>query len=217
MRVLAIDGALGGFSVAYIDDDRRIADRSVGNDALETGIGRIAIVLQEAGVTLAACDRIAVGTGPGGFTGLRIAVAYAKSLALGVGRPLVGISSYDALTPDAAPLPLLTVVSGRTGIICARLRATGGEATACGRIADVLETLLANIQGNVITLAGMTEDVRDAIAERGMTVRTLPPRADIPAVAIAELARLREPASSVHALRPDYGELPAVTVPGGAR
>ena len=93
MRVLAIDGAIGGFSVAFVDDDRRIADRALGNDALETGIARIQAVLGEAGLTLAECDRIAVGTGPGGFTGLRIAVAYAKSLALGTGLPLVGISS----------------------------------------------------------------------------------------------------------------------------
>lgn len=213
MRVLAIDGAIGAFSVAFVDDDRRIADRSVGNDALEAGIGRIAAVLDEAGVALKDCDRIAVGIGPGGFTGLRIAVAYAKSLALGAKLPLVGISSYDALTPDVAPLPVLTVVSGRAGIICARLRSTGGELVACGRTADVLETLCAGIQGNVITLAGMTEDVRDAIAERGMTVRTLPLRAETPALAIAELARLREPAESIHALRPDYGELPAVSVP----
>jgi len=217
VRVLAIDGAIGGFSVAFVDDDRRIADRALGNDALETGIARIQAVLGEAGLTLAECDRIAVGTGPGGFTGLRIAVAYAKSLALGTGLPLVGISSYDTLTPDAAPLPVLSVVSGRAGIICARLRTTGGEAIACGRTAVVLDQLLENIQGNVIALAGMTEDVRDAIAERGITVRMLPSRAEIPAVAIAELARLREPAASAHALRPDYGELPAVTIPAAAR
>ena len=216
MRVLAIDGAIGGFSVAFIDEDRRIADRALGNDALETGIARIQAVLREAGLTLADCDRLAVGIGPGGFTGLRIAVAYAKSLAFGAGLPLVGISSYDALTPDAAPLPVLCVVSGRAGIICARLRTGDREAIACGRTADVLDRLLGNIRGS-LALAGMTEDVRDAIAERGNIVRLLPSRADIPAVAIAELARLREPVASVHALRPDYGELPAVTIPATAR
>ncbi len=216
MRVLALDGAIGGFSVAFVDDDRRIADRAVGNNALEAGIARIKAVLDEAGLGLDECDRIAVGIGPGGFTGLRIAVAYAKSLAFGAGLPLVGVSSYDTLTPDVAPLPVLSVVSGRTGIICARLRTSGREAIACGRTADVLDELLENIQGS-LALAGMTEDVRDAIAERGITVRLLPSRADIPAVAIAELARLREPAASVHALRPDYGELPAVTVPAVTR
>jgi hypothetical protein len=64
-----------------------------------------------------------------------------------------------------------------------------------------------------LAVSGNTEDVLSEIAERGWTVRALPPRANVPAVAIAQLARTRAPSATPHALAPDYGEAPAVTRP----
>ncbi|MDB5026364.1 MAG: tsaB [Candidatus Eremiobacteraeota bacterium] len=213
MKILAIDAALDGFSAA-VDDGARLHVAATGRqDALEAGLGRIADLLEEAGLRLRDLDRIAVGLGPGSFTGVRIAVAYAKSLAYGSGVPLVGVSSYDALEPDPAPLPCLTVVRGRRDVVCARLRDGDREATACGPTAEVLDRLLPPVPG-IVNLAGNTEDVFAQIAERGWTVRALPPRAAVPAVAIAQLARTRPPSPSPHALAPDYGESPAVSVPG---
>jgi tRNA threonylcarbamoyl adenosine modification protein YeaZ len=211
VKILAFDAALGGFSAA-LDDDDRIAVVSTGRaDALEQGLGRIRELLDGAGLRLEELDRLAVGTGPGSFTGVRIAIAYAKSLAYGAGLPLVGVSSYDALEPEDAPLPVLTVVHGRRGVICARLRRADGAETACGTAAAVLDRLLPGEPG-LVSIAGNTEDVLSEIAERGWTVRVLPPRAAVPAVAIAQLARTRVPSPSPHALAPDYGEAPAVTV-----
>ena len=212
MKLLAFDAALGGFSAA-LDDGARVHVVATGrHDALEHGLGRIEDLLTEAGLRLRELDRIAVGLGPGAFTGVRIAVAYAKSLAYGSGVPLVGVSSYDALEPDDAPLPLLTVVRGRKGVVCARLRGT----TACGPVAEVLDRLLTGEPG-LVHAAGNTEDVLSEIAERGWVVRALPPRADVPAVAILQLARTRAPSASLHVLAPDYGEAPAVTQPKGHR
>jgi tRNA threonylcarbamoyladenosine biosynthesis protein TsaB len=213
VRILALDAALGGFSAA-LDDGSSVQSVSTGRqDALEHGLALVEGLLAEAGLRLRDLDRIAVGSGPGSFTGVRIAVAYAKSLAYGSGVPLVGVSSYDALEPDGAPLPVLTVVRGRRGVVCARLRrGTEAEATACGPAAEVLDRLLAGEPG-VVHAAGNTEDVLSEIAERGWVVRALPPRADVPAVAILQLARTRAPSPSPHALAPDYGEAPAVTQP----
>ena len=212
MKILALDAALDGFSAA-LDVDGTIRSGGGGRaDALERGLERIADLLADASLALRDLDRIAVGIGPGSFTGVRIAVAYAKSLAYGSGVPLVGISSYDALEPAAAPLPSLTVVAGRPGVICARLRDDQGPRTACGPTASVLDRLLAGTSGTV-SVSGNTEDVLAQIAERGLTVRALPPRAHPPAVAIAELARTREPSPTPHALAPDYGERPAVSEP----
>ncbi len=103
MRILGIDGALGGFSAALLDGDA--VGEAVSNqpDALEAGLGRIAGILAARGLTVADLDRLAVGIGPGSFTGVRIAVSYAKALALAAGLPLTGISSYDVLTPGDAP------------------------------------------------------------------------------------------------------------------
>jgi tRNA threonylcarbamoyladenosine biosynthesis protein TsaB len=77
--------------------------------------GLVDEVLREAGVELRALDGIAVGLGPGAFTGLRISLSLAKGLAYAAGLPLGGASSLAAmalraarLVPDAgAIVPLL--------------------------------------------------------------------------------------------------------------
>lgn len=207
--LLALDGAFQAFSAAVISDGRRIALSSAGNDALEAGLGLVERLLAEAGLGLEQLDRLAVGIGPGSFTGLRIAISYAKAIAQARRLPLVGISSYDALEPAGVALPVLAVVQGRRGVICARRReADGSSRTACGPIAEVI----AELGGGELTAVGATEDVLGALGERGF-VRSVAPRALIPAEAIAELAIDREPAPSPHAVRPDYGELPAARVP----
>jgi tRNA threonylcarbamoyladenosine biosynthesis protein TsaB len=212
MKILALDAALGGFSAALDDGERMRSTASGTQDALERGLERIEELLDDAGLRLAQLDRIAVGLGPGSFTGVRIANSFAKPLAYGSGVPLDGIASYDALEPaDAAP-PVLAVVRGRAGVVCARLRRDDGVATACGPVASVLDRLLGRETGS-LEVVGNTEDVLSPIAERGWVVRVLGPRAEIPAVAIARLARSVTPSASPHALTPDYGEAPAVTRP----
>lgn len=210
MRVLALDGALGGFSAAVLDEDRLIAEGSDRADALEAGLGRIAGVLSAAGLGFADLDRLAVGVGPGSFTGVRIALSYAKALAFARELPLVGVSSYDALTPPDAPEPCLTVVHGRPGVISARLRDDGRDTVASGPVAEVLARLLPTAPAAPLAIAGHTEDVASAIAERGLLVRVLPPRSERPAAAVARCALRLLPAPSPHAVAPDYGELPAV-------
>jgi len=212
VRILGLDGALGGFSAALIDGDEVTEAASDRPDALEAGLGRIAGVLAARGLTLGDLDRLAVGIGPGSFTGVRIAVSYAKAIALARALPLVAVSSYDVLTPDDAPPAVLTVVHGRPGVVSARLRTPAGVATASGPTAAVLDELLAAFGGGEITVAGNTEDVSSAIAERGIVVRAIPGRAESPARAIARIARTAAPSASPHAVGPDYGELPAAVV-----
>jgi len=214
VRILGIDAALGGFSAALLDGDAVSEAASDKPDALEAGLGRIAALLAERGLTLRALDRLAVGVGPGSFTGVRIAVSYAKALALATGLPLTGISSYDVLAPDGPPDPLLVVIQGRPGVISAQFRRAGARRDAAGPIATVLEQLLGGFGSGELTLAGNTEDVNSAIAERGIVVRTLPPRAESPARAVARLALTAEPSASPHAVAPDYGELPAAQLRG---
>jgi tRNA threonylcarbamoyladenosine biosynthesis protein TsaB len=96
MNVLALDGALGGFSAAIARDDQIVAWRcEAGSIALERGLAFVESVLDQAHLTPSDVDRLAVGIGPGGFTGLRIAIAYAKSLAAAWAVPLIPISSFD--------------------------------------------------------------------------------------------------------------------------
>lgn len=75
-------------------------------------------LLEGEGLRFADVDRIAVGLGPGGFTGLRIGVASARALAQASGAELVGVSTLEALASAARPAPgqaVLAAVDARRG------------------------------------------------------------------------------------------------------
>jgi tRNA threonylcarbamoyladenosine biosynthesis protein TsaB len=214
MNVLALDGALGLFSAAAARDGR-IAGcaQQAGNIALERGLYIVRQALDEAGLERASIDRLAVGTGPGSFTGLRIAIAYAKSLAAAWRLPLVPISSFDLVEFGRSFDRVLAVVVGRPGVISARFRFGGETRRASGRTAEVLEELLAGRQDGPLEVVGAPKDVLHALAERGLDVRPLDPPVTPAAAAAALAAGSRTPPASLHEVRADYGELPAAKIP----
>jgi tRNA threonylcarbamoyladenosine biosynthesis protein TsaB len=213
VNVLALDGALGDFSAAVACDGVVAQARTqAGNVALERGLATVDSVLEAAKLQPQQLDRIAVGVGPGRFTGLRIAIAYAKSLAAVWKRPLVPISSFDLLEFGRSFERVLAVVVGRPGVISARYRADSQMCRGSGRVADVLEMLRPQSNG-VLDVVGAPEDVLHALAERGIIVRSLDPAVTPAAAAAALAASSRAPARSVHEVRADYGELPAAKPP----
>src|SRR5512147_2979822 len=120
MRLLAIDTALAACSAAVFDFDKGIIASETlpmvrGHaEALVPLIGR---VVETAGIDYSALDRIAVTVGPGSFTGLRVGVAAARGIALATGKPVVGITTLEAL---AAPYlaadpatPVAAAIDGR--------------------------------------------------------------------------------------------------------
>ena len=216
MIVLALDGALGAFSAAVTVDRTPAAVTEIpGNSALEGGLAAVSAVLQQAAIEPARIERIGVGIGPGGFTGVRIAISFAKALALGWGRPIAGVDSFDALEAGSGVRkPVLTVVRGRTGVVSVRYRHAGGELRASGYVNDVLDRLgSTGIPSETVRVHGHTQDVLAALAERGWSVEPIARAVTPAALAVALLAGEREPARSVHEVRADYGELPAAKVP----
>ncbi|HUB03835.1 MAG TPA: tRNA (adenosine(37)-N6)-threonylcarbamoyltransferase complex dimerization subunit type 1 TsaB [Solirubrobacteraceae bacterium] len=95
-----------------------------------------AMVLDRAGIGWDEVDRIAVGTGPGTFTGLRIGIATARALARARGIPLAGVSTLQSLAL-AGP----TAAQSRTGLdtVFAVLDARRGEVFAAGWRIDEVE------------------------------------------------------------------------------
>jgi tRNA threonylcarbamoyladenosine biosynthesis protein TsaB len=73
-------------------------------------------LLDEAQTSMQCLDAVAVGQGPGSFTGLRIGVGVAQGLAYGVDCPMIGISSLDALANQAAcEGPVIATIDARMG------------------------------------------------------------------------------------------------------
>ena len=213
MNVLGIDGALDGFSVAIACDEEIVAVREAsGNVALENGLTMVRDAMRAANVARCALDRLAVGVGPGRFTGLRIAIAYAKSLAQAWRLPLVPISSFDCLEYGRPLERVLSVVVGRPGIVSVRFRDGATVRRASGRTREALTACAAGGERPLAVL-GAPEDVLAELAERGIAVNSLDPLVSPPAAAIALAGATRAPAVSVHEVTADYGELPPARVP----
>src|SRR5580698_2238559 len=105
MLILAIDTALDACAAGVLDTEagRLIAQES---QAMKRGHAEalmplIARVIEQSGIAFTALDRIAVTTGPGSFTGLRVGLSAARGIALAADKPVVGLST---LTAYAAPV-----------------------------------------------------------------------------------------------------------------
>lgn len=97
--LLAIDTS-AGTSVAVVDRDRGIlAEHSVEDTRRHAEVIGMLILqcLEESGVTVAELSGVAVGMGPGPFTGLRVGIAAANAFAFGAGTPVVRVASHDAV------------------------------------------------------------------------------------------------------------------------
>ncbi len=98
MRILALDASTELCSVALGGEDG-FGERSVvaGQRHSELLLPMIQAMLADAGIAVNALDGIAFGSGPGSFTGLRIACGVAQGLALGAGLPIIGIPTLEAM------------------------------------------------------------------------------------------------------------------------
>lgn len=97
--LLALDTATPAVTVALADGDRVVAERTAVDPRRhgELLAPAVAGVLADAGVDRRALTRVAVGTGPGPFTGLRVGLVTARTLGHTLGIPVLGVCTLDAL------------------------------------------------------------------------------------------------------------------------
>lgn len=103
MKILAFDSSNQPLSVAIIENENLLTEQTINikrNHSTQL-MPAIEEALKQADVTMAKIDRIAVASGPGSYTGLRIAVTIAKSLAWAKDIDLVGISSLKVLAANS--------------------------------------------------------------------------------------------------------------------
>src|SRR4029079_9863035 len=143
MRVLAIDTALEACSVAVLDtehaDLRAHESLPMQRGHAEALMPLIARVLDRVQLDFSAIDRVAVTTGPGSFTGLRVGIAAARGIALASGKPAIGLTTFAAF---AAPfiaaddtLPVVVAVDARHDHVYLQVFGPGGRRLLAPRIA----------------------------------------------------------------------------------
>jgi tRNA threonylcarbamoyladenosine biosynthesis protein TsaB len=123
MTVLGFDTATPATAVGVLRDDGAVFEARHDPEPGERPghatrlLGLVDEVLEAAGIRLDDVERIAVGVGPGSFTGLRIGIATARGLAQGTGAELVGVSTLRALAEGAVEpgRPVVAVLDARRG------------------------------------------------------------------------------------------------------
>jgi tRNA threonylcarbamoyladenosine biosynthesis protein TsaB len=155
MLILAIDTALDVCAAAVLDtgSGRLIAEAS---EAMKRGHAEalmplIAGVMKDAGLPFAALDRIAVTTGPGSFTGLRVGLSAARGIALAAGKPVVGLTTLSAY---AAPVigedesyPIISAIDARHDQVYFQVVGGDGSSLVEPKVAPVAEALEASRLG----------------------------------------------------------------------
>lgn len=154
MRILALETSSRRGSAALLDRGALVglAAHEEPNAHGERMLGLVDALLAEAGWAPRDLERIAVGTGPGSFTGLRVGLSLGQGMALGLGVPAVGVGSLAALAAAAVD---------SLGLRCALTDARRGEVFVA--VYD------ANGRERVAPVALPREGFLDALARLGLT------------------------------------------------
>ena len=103
MRLLAVDTSGPVCGVAVMEDDRVLSEYTSQNRNTHSAslMPMVERSLASAGLSLEETDALAVVTGPGSFTGVRIGVATVKALAHGSGKPCIPVDALEAIAESA--------------------------------------------------------------------------------------------------------------------
>ena len=186
LRTLALDTSSRWASAALLFDDELVATAELTpqNQTARELAPAIARLLNEAGWNPTDMNLIAVSIGPGSFTGLRIGVTFAKTLAYATGADVLGIDTLQAIASQSAnsagdtapPRQVEAALDAYRGqVFAARFRRSADqlERVAETRVIDV-DAWLASLSPNVLVSGPILEKLGDRLpAEVAISDRAL--------------------------------------------
>ena len=151
MRVLAIDTALSACAAAVLDTHHAAVTASetlaMVRGHAEAVMPLIARVMDQAGIDFGQLDRIAVTTGPGSFTGLRVGISAARGLALAADKPIIGLTTLAAFAaPHIAEddtMPVVAAIDARHDHVYLQIFGARGRTLVAPRVASLREAVRA--------------------------------------------------------------------------
>ncbi len=200
MLLLALDTAGPDCAVALACDDdiapavlsRRV--ERMGRGHAECLMPMVEATLAEAGRSFDNLDRIAVTTGPGSFTGVRIGIAAARALALSLDIPAVGVGSLAALVlailQDNSTGTAVAVLDAKRGEIYAHVQGIASGAVLVEAAAMRVENLARMLDQAALPLlltGGAAPLLASALADREARIVGTLESPDIAAVALLGL------------------------------
>ena len=152
MLILAIDTALDACSAGVLDTDAgkliALESQPMKRGHAEALMPLIARVIRQAGIAFASFDRIAVTTGPGSFTGLRVGLSAARGIALAADKPAVGLTTLAAyaapVVSENAEQPVISAIDARHDQVYFQVVSGNGRSLIRPRVAPIEEALRAS-------------------------------------------------------------------------
>lgn len=184
MKILALESSATAASVALCDGEELIAQsfQQTGLTHSQTLLPMVKTLLSSCGMHLKEFDLLAVASGPGSFTGLRIGVSAAKGLAWANELPCAACSTLEAMAWNASAIggELCAVMDARRAqVYNARFRSDGAMIERlCPDRAISLEDLATELRGAGCTQWLVGDGARlcyDYLTEKGIPVCLVPP------------------------------------------
>ena len=203
MKLLAFDTSNQALSLAVLEDEQVLAQTTLNikkNHSI-TLMPAIDFLMKSLDMKPTDLDRIAVAQGPGSYTGLRIAVATAKTLAHTLKIELVGVSSLLALVPEQVEGLVIPVMDARRNNVYAGFYQSGQAVRPEAHLplAEVLE--IAGAADQPVTFVGETTAFVEQI-EAALPQAAIQPT--LPEAATIGRLGLDLPAQSIHDFVPNY-------------
>ena len=211
MLILAIETSTISCSVALVADGKLLAEHTTQNSRNHSVVllPNIVQLLFEQCLELSAISAIAVGIGPGSFTGLRIGLATAKALAYALCIPLIGVPTMRTLFLQAKDCAeyIIPVIDAQQGNVYLAVYGTDGE---CSEVAVVAKTALPKLvktADSYCFCGEITDEIKEIMAGVSNAVFVAPelalPRAGYTAIA-AQYMFERKMFSDINTLEPIY-------------